>query len=438
MRFQLMAGTTAGLAWGLASVFRPNALPVVLLAALLLGAHWLFRRRDARWGVLLGLGVGLTVALAPFADRCSELSGKFCPVSVNSAMNVALGHAGAVKGVRFAPPVDGPPGPTSWFPPALLHHRFSDVGEVPASIYDTRALAGWVMQRFWEHPVDFVLGSIGNAFDLFRFEYWPDNYGGVPQRSATVAKQAFFLVVLAPALVAFAWQLGRLLRRRLRPQAAFITLSVVSLLVVAAISMGEARYRIPFDGLFIILAAHLYVSKKRALRAPRCAPVRSVGWAGATAVPLLASLAGLAAIAHPATEALAAGRSRPTALRVGRTVMQSDVPVTTIAGKPWNAKEHHVFKCRPNCRELRVDLSRSRSDRIVRLGVDHNDWYRLSFYRSGEPIDYVDVAPGGGDGIRMRHANVPTAAREAGYDEVGVMPLYGDGRYALAAFDLIE
>ena len=66
-------------------------------------------------------------------------------------------------------------------------------------------------------------------------------------------------LVFVPALYCLP-RVARLARRRGPSQSSmiFVLAGVCGLLASAAISLGEARYRIPFDGLFIALASAAY------------------------------------------------------------------------------------------------------------------------------------------------------------------------------------
>jgi hypothetical protein len=71
------------------------------------------------------------------------------------------------------------------------------------------------------------------------------------------------------------------------------------------------------------------------------------------------------------------------------------------------------------------------SARRVELALDHNDAYQVTYYREGQPLAQRLIAPGqGGSGLRLERVITPDAVRE-GFDALGVLPLYGDGRYSL-------
>src|SRR5450432_277930 len=256
-------GAGCGVAWALAIAFRPNALPVALAVGSALALHALRGRR--RW-LLATLAAGLVafvLALAPLAVRCSTLKGGFCPVSSNVAMNMALGQSGELSGLAFVPSAGGQPS-TTWVPPALMQHGYGGIGTVPASIYDTRGVLRWFGGRLVAEPGHFVLRAVGNMLDLFRFEYWPDDDGVGAERLVTVAKQLFFLVVIAPGLVALAAAIRAAWRTRsLSTPWCFVLAVVGAILGTAALSMGEARYRLPFDGVLILCAASLVADRDR-------------------------------------------------------------------------------------------------------------------------------------------------------------------------------
>jgi hypothetical protein len=102
------------------------------------------------------------------------------------------------------------------------------------------------------------------------------------------------------------------------------------------------------------------------------------------------------------------------------------------AGSAWNAPGNYVWRCNPDCGELRLRLGGRRPARHLSLSVDHNDRYRVLFYRGGQLRAYADVPPAQGTtpGLQTARIDVPAPAR-AGIDAVGVQPLYGDGGYSL-------
>jgi hypothetical protein len=427
-----LLGAAPGAAWALATSLRPNALPVAVLTAATLSWCW-WRQRDRRapW-LIAGGALALVIGLAPLAARCTRLSSAFCPVSNNVAMNMVLGQAGEVMGLYFKNPAH-PELDSGWVPPALLQHGYTRTRDVPFSIYDTREAFAWFVQRFFSAPGAFLLRALGNALDLFRFEYWPDDPGGLNRRFVTVAKQLFFLGVLAPGLLAAVASLRRALCSRApSPSLVFVAVLPLALCFVAALSLGEPRYRIPFDGIFILLAAALYARARPGARR-YLAPERLRG-----ARPLLAAggvfavvaLLTIALVSHPSTGLAARLGVVPPALaaRVEARAL-ADFGALKTRGTDWDAPGSYVFRCNPGCPELLVQLGETRARR-VELALDHNDAYQVTYYTAGTALARTTIDPASrGSGLRLERVITPDSAPS--FDAIGVMPLYGDGRYSL-------
>jgi len=436
-----MLGAAAGLCWALATTIRPNALPIAFLVGLALFVR--FVRRDRRLlGLLLGALVGFVLALAPLAERCTRLRGGFCPVSNNIAMNMVLGQAGEFMGITFKD-TERPERTTGWVPPALLQHGYEKMKEVPFSIYEPGRALGWLGERFVKAPGLFLVRALGNVFDLFRLEYWPDDYAPLGKRQATVLKQAFLLCVLAPAFVAALGLARRIAKRRLASAVPLFLLSVVvALSLVAAGSLGEPRYRIPFDGVFICLAASTFVRtapgavRFRSGQSPRFSQLACV----ATAACISAlTVAAIVFVSHPsfAFAARFAERGRnPSVFEHRREVAAASYSESRAAGTKWDREGNFRFTCKPTCEELSLAFGKQITPRTVELSLDHNDYYRVTYYRRGRPLAATTIKQSSGDGLALRRIDVPARARN-GFDALGVLPLHGDGRYALGHVRLL-
>jgi hypothetical protein len=435
---RIVTGIAAGLAWGIAFSLRPNALPVALLAAAWLAVRWLRQRRWSACTTLAAGAIAFFVVLAPLSHRCTSLVGNFCPGSSNGMMNVALGHAPDVAGLHFRPvSSDRDGGLDYWFPPARQSHGFQGTGEVEGSIYDNKLLLGWVVEQFTNDPAQFAIDSVGNVFDLFGSSYWPDDYGPLNKRTATVTKQAFFLLVLVPGMFALGLDVVRKVRRKQTTDVeTFFVASIVGVVLVAAATMGEARYRIPFDTIFIILAARVFTQRREKQGVPRDAKlVRGSSKTAAVVLAIAAVL--LVATAHPST-ALAArlapiARAHHSSPNVVATRSAAQLASPYEDGTPWDARgAFHRFPCRPDCPELRVDLEGTVHARSIQVSADANDRYEAAFYKDGQYVGRVAWGPfEGNDGLRSVRADVPKEASEAGYDTIAVRPLYGDNKYSV-------
>jgi hypothetical protein len=422
-----LMGAAVGCSWGLAALFRPNALPVLAL-----GGGWVALRHARelpRTAAAVGAAAALALALVlgAAAERCSETAGgRFCVVSNNIAMNMALGQAGQVYGLEFNDPAH-PEEASGWVPPALLHHGYQGMGRVPISIYDTPALLRWLAARFAEDPLLFAVRALGNALDLFGLDYWPREFGRWPERLLTVWTQLFFALVFVPALLGL-WRLLRASPRR--PLATFIAGGLLGLLLSAASSLGEARYRVPFDGLWIALASAVYAGA-REFAAPGFAAATQLSvrrWlAFALALALCACV--LLAVSHPALR-LGAHLSQRSGALIGdiERADASRYAQERAAASAWAAPGNYIWQCRPSCLELRLGWSSVRNAGRLEISLDHNDRYRLIYYRGERLLGHADVAPDRrvGSGLQRVWLDAP-----AGFDALGVLPLYGDGSYSL-------
>jgi len=78
-----------------------------------------------------------------------------------------------------------------------------------------------------------------------------------------------------------------------------------------------------------------------------------------------------------------------------------------------------------------VKLEATLHNRGLEVTSDSNDRYQATFYRSGQLVGAVSWGIGFGAGLRVVRLAVPTQAAAAGYDEIGIAALYGDGAYSI-------
>ena len=435
-------GFAVGTTWGLATSFRPNALPVAVLVGIGLAVHWWRARRRPALTLLAGGLAGLVLIIAPLTHRCSVLNGTgFCPVSNNIAMNVALGQLDEVAGLEFFDPAN-PDLDSSWSPPALIQHGYAGTLRVPFTIYDVRAIAGWVWQRIIVDPERFALRVARNVIDLYRVDSWPPNFGPVPAPAHQVVGWLFFGGVVIPGLIG----LRRAWRERGSTSTSPLLLCLVMLavMVVAAFSLGEPRYRYPFDGVLIVFAGVVLLRIAPAGRLPPApAPRRrdiAVGVGGAAALALATAVV-IAVVSHPGARGAEAAPPEREMAPIEAPAVHRDAgelarPVA--AGSAFDAPGNHRFDCDATCTELRLTFPAVQQAAAVEVSLDDNDRYRVTFYLKDVAVSHVDVPRQQRGGMRVATINVPAAAVSAGYDAVGVLPLYGDRFYALGHLLLLR
>ncbi len=424
------AGSSAGVAWALATAFRPNALPAALFITLVLAVYWGSQRRWRSFSLLVGAALGFSLCLAPLAVRCTELGGKFCPVSRNFAMNIALGQLDGYWGIEFHDPAH-PELDTGWVPPAMIDHGYQGMLTLPHSIYDTSGVMTWVGQRLVSNPQAFFERCARNALDLFRFELWPHDFSPLSEVAANAWVDGFGLLILVPGLISVLKQ-ARTFRRDDRADARLACIALtISVLLLAAFSMGEARYRAPFDGVLILFCGIAYLGDGEA------APSSALANPGTTrrAASIFGGIAAAAVllIAGAASPHIALAqrihRSTPNASKL-ETRAAADFRSPVAARSEWNAPGSYVFRCNPECEELRLTFGSPQTARKLELSTDSNDTYQVAFYRNGAALAVSTVPSARSTGMRTNVINIPKEARGQ-FDEVGVTPLYGDGAYSL-------
>ena len=214
-------------------------------------------------------------------------------------------------------------------------------------------------------------------------------------------------------------------------------LVVLAVMVVAAGSLGEPRYRYPFDGILIAFAGMVLLRVAPAAQ-PAATRTRhlALGLGGVASIAL-ATAAVIAVVSHPAAQ---------TARPVAATASVSEPPLRREAGafaRPvaggslFDAPGNHLFHCEAACTELRLTFPDVEQARFAEVSLDDNDRYRVTFYRQDVALAHVDVPREQRGGMRVATIDVPAAA-SVGYDAVGILPLYGDRLYALGHFRLLR
>ena len=253
------AGTTlwalaAGLLAGIAASLKATILLPVAFTGLLVIA-WLIRnRRRGAVTVAAGVLVGMGSLLLPLSERCTRLAeGHFCLVSTNTGMNALMGHAGEFAEFVW---VDSQRSSTySFTSPSAPLRGYTAPVRLNFGAYDVPANVAELDRRIAADPVAALRWSLRNVADLFiGRDFWP---GAVyQQRNWSRAYQGLFQWLLLPlALAWLVYRLPRLIRLRDDSLAEWLLLTpLLGLMLTAFISLGELRFRIPFDGFVIILA----------------------------------------------------------------------------------------------------------------------------------------------------------------------------------------
>lgn len=246
-------GGAAGLTLALASAFKSIALVSGVLAFCMLLLIW--RKHRIRLApTASGVLIGLVLVLTPLSMRASRLNeGKFLLIANEAPRSFLLGHHGRVGGASFT---DAKRGYMHEFGcPVAAQRGYTEVLRLNVGVYEPAEIykAGWDWIK--RNPGEAFLQAVEHAFDLFHGTLpWP----GVVRPYVTWViffSQVFLVLILFPAL----FGLVRRARESLALQPAvcgdlLVLAPVASVFLVAFLYVGEPRYRIPYDGLFILLA----------------------------------------------------------------------------------------------------------------------------------------------------------------------------------------
>lgn len=259
----VVLGLTAGLALGVAASFKSVVLPaaVLVLVVLLL----LSRARGLRIGPTVAASLaGLALVVTPLAVRATKLSdGRFTLIANDAARNVLLGHYGDIGTATFR---DHDRGSVYTFgSPSAAQKGFDEAVEFPVGPYDNSELMRYATDWIAAHPAAALALSFEHMFDLFYGTYaWPSVVTG-KRGWVVLFSQVFLVLVLFPAAMHVCRNARGLCT--LQPHLSgdlLVLMPILAILFAAFLTLGEPRYRVPFDTFFLLLAARAYCGHHRA------------------------------------------------------------------------------------------------------------------------------------------------------------------------------
>jgi F5/8 type C domain-containing protein len=253
----------SGILFSLAMALSTVALPVVISFC---AVHFLFTRgaKPGRKALVLA---AFLVASAPLtvmiAQRCTAANGgHFCRSSNTSEANFLLGHYDRTGGIEWRDPAR--PGDVVILSNiGSQQHGFRSNKTVgfPITDQDTNSEYAWGWIR--QNPTKALVMSLEHVWDCFGGTYaWPaliaDQWAG-----AYAAHFLFLAFVFFPALIV----LFDLVRQRgvlglLRSMEFALVSPVFGVCFAAFATSGQVRYRIPWDGVLIVLCVQFYLRLK--------------------------------------------------------------------------------------------------------------------------------------------------------------------------------
>ncbi len=246
----------AGTLWGISLLFRPHGL-CMLFMVLTITAFGIWNRRRDKNAVRGQAETAVAQTLLPFLLIAAIFSGYFSVksgrpmiTSLGVGCQMVMGRLPDAFESRFEEPGTG-----------IVHAYGSPVAHqrnprgkfrFNFSVVDSGAAMKEALRMFQRDPVQYLTLSFKNANDsLFGNDPWPANQ----MPTATLLKffeVLFLLGGIVPALALVFPPFS--ITRGKEIITASLALPVLGLWLVGFMAIGETRYRIPFDGLIIILA----------------------------------------------------------------------------------------------------------------------------------------------------------------------------------------
>jgi|GEM_PF-2465556 len=255
-RFSKPWSFAAGILWGISLLFRPHGICMLFMVVAITGIGIWNRRRDknavrhqAETAVAQTLLPFLFIA-AIFAGYFSFKSGRPMLTSLGAGCQMVMGRLPDAAESRFEEPGTG----IFHFYGSPVAHQRNPKGKFKFdfSIVDNAAAMKEAMRMFGRDPVQYLTLSFKNANDsIFGNDPWPANQ----MPTATLLKfyeVLFLLFGIIPAL-ALVFPPFRIVRGS-EVLTASLALPLLGLWLLGFVAIGETRYRIPFDGLIIIMA----------------------------------------------------------------------------------------------------------------------------------------------------------------------------------------
>jgi hypothetical protein len=409
-----------GLSLGICFVIRTTTLPIaatVLLGLALVGPNRKWLRDD--WKAL-GVGVlSFSPLFAAASIRCTSLNvgGRFCPCSINTLLNVVLGHSGMERAVEFQR--DEFFDWSSWTP--ALADR-TGVRKVACSIGNTGCLLRQVFGDWVHDPWQMLKDSLRNVALLFDTSLSGDMNALFGREVRYVLETGFVLLVLAPCL----WRLVPVLRDGLMPLVVrAAALCLVGLFGVSALAMGLPRYRVAFDPMFILLAVSS--GAVRSAEDGTAAEERLLGvliaFTGAVTLLLTFLFVPIFEPARVQVYRLMLPLMAPRPRQV-IDVAASDLSRVPAENEPQDAPGNQVLDCHDGCPELRVHFPGVMRRKSIALACS-GSVYLVRTYRDGKVTAAATFGEHQQGTIHWYDVPLSTDA-EADFDTVGVMPLFGD------------
>lgn len=265
-----------GFIFSLAMLMKMVAAPAMLA---FFGIHIVLTRAST-WKVKALLFATILAAAMPLcvwqADRCTKANeGTFCPGSNKAGADFLMGHVGRVQLVSWG--VRDKRGKyrvhSSFGSPAAYQHGYTKKVELDFKITDNPKNNAYAWSWIRKNPGQAIVLSFEHVWDSFGGSLpWP-TVATKFWASSQIFHYLFLVFLFIPSMMLFV----DVARKRgivglLRSTELAMFGPILGVIVSVMIATGEARYRIPWDMCFILLAIQFYRGLKIPLREPPIDP----------------------------------------------------------------------------------------------------------------------------------------------------------------------
>lgn len=252
----VLLGGVSGIIFGAAAVVKTQALiPAVVY---LLYGFWSSRQRTSGRLMSFFFVLGLALPLAFASARCTRLAKQPCLVANDAGQNILQGIYPGLHFVEYFPGGELAGAHYRFENPTGHWRNWQNTPKFDFAPWDNKRIFPVIREIIREHPFDVLGLCFLHVIDLLGGSpLWPTADQAITwyTRSGNIF---FDILILLPILIGIAGFAGR----DARPRGAAAWLlggPVLGLMAVIFCTLGESRYRIPFDGFTIILASSVIV-----------------------------------------------------------------------------------------------------------------------------------------------------------------------------------
>jgi hypothetical protein len=209
--------------------------------------------RRSALAFVCGAAIGFLPLTIYTAARCTRYNDNhFCLVSNRSGSEFLGGHYGRIGMIEWDDPVTKTV--LTFGSPASYQHNLTEKKVVHFSITDSAKSKAEAWAWIREHKGEALILSLSHIDDMFETRPWPS--ASNDWANVELFHYVFLVFILLPCILAiYDVVRERGWRRLLTSRELLLITPLFGLAVTVFVGAGEARYRVPFDTLLLVVAA---------------------------------------------------------------------------------------------------------------------------------------------------------------------------------------